>query len=1226
MSNTSYHSKENNQVMIQGGEKKVMKKILSVALSTAMAFSMFASVAFGDSDAKLTTQQKFDILKEAKIVNGYPDGSAGLEKDMNRAEFAKVVANLMGLEPIKGQLSFKDKGYTEKYWATPYIEAVYAAGLMEGKNTTKKIFDYKGKVTVQEMAAVLVRALKLEVPENTNNNASNWAKGYVQAAIDAKILDANANPKANATRAQLTDTAYEIYVSQQKPKVVSNEVKENGKVVEFKLANDTVVKVELETALVPNKETEVKFSNGGYDYTEKVTWVITTATKVESVSATNLKEINVVFDGTVDKATAEDKDRYSVDSSVTIESASLMEDGKTVRLTVNNSLINQKNYTVSVRNVKAGDKTVSASKFAFTPLDNALPEVVSVKSLGTKAVKVTFSEPVKTASSSNFKLDGKTFFGSVSEGKRDVILKPYSSSDLTVGAHKLEISGVEDYNQFKALSKTVDFEVVLDEVAPTISSVSATLEKATVTFSEEVDPDTISKGNVYWKSGNDKKSADSVTQVSPNVYEFSFKSNPFPGYETSLFVEGVKDYSGNQITATEAKVRAEVDQTRPEVTEVSLKSTNNKVIVVKFSKEVKIEDVRYFTLTNSKGEVVPLRTVKATDGTNSNEGKVFELEAYNALDASYNLKISGVRDTTKLNNTMLDYTTSVVGKDTTAPTYTSNSGNSRTRTLYINFSEKMDPATIGDKSNYLVEINGKMQQLPSGTDVTPVNEGKSVRIIFPQYIDNDAVGIVSPESAANITKFKYLALKDLAGNVVEGIGGEPTAINVANAKVAKYENNVDYNAKLTAEGVIKVRFDQPISKADRNDFEVTQGAVTNVVTDGTEVVTVHVSGLGKTGLTSQNSIDDLDLSIKAGNKIQSITGNPTDGGSVEVHDGMSPVVQLPSNETRLQVSGSNTILLPFSETLKTGTVEQEAQYRYDLVVTNIRTGHPLNFNQYTTSVDNNVLKISLVGADSADDFKVKVKKDAAFIQDRAGNKAAETTIEYSSAAGGINTVVTGVAGTANQTAAGVPSVTGVKEVNKVTVAVDAAAQAGKINVKVDDSVTPITKEVDVNAGDVESVIAAKIAAAFTGVAGYTVKSDGNDVIFTVADAAADKNINISIEDLDAVAAPTKVTGTDVEVTPGVAEVVGTPEVNTFTVGTAPTKAGLATVTFTDGTVNKNATFNVTTTTTTAQVAAAIVSALSPVLADDYNVTVVDSVVTFTAKAPAADKDVRISLK
>src|SRR5690349_9499574 len=97
MSNTSYPFKENSNVMnVQGGEKKVMKKILTVALSTAMAFSMFASVAFGDT--AVTPQQKFDALAAKGIFNGYPDGSAHLEKEMTRAEFAKVITKLLGLK------------------------------------------------------------------------------------------------------------------------------------------------------------------------------------------------------------------------------------------------------------------------------------------------------------------------------------------------------------------------------------------------------------------------------------------------------------------------------------------------------------------------------------------------------------------------------------------------------------------------------------------------------------------------------------------------------------------------------------------------------------------------------------------------------------------------------------------------------------------------------------------------------------------------------------------------------------------------------------------------------------------------------------------------------------------------------------------------------------------------------------------------------------------------
>lgn len=63
---------------VQGGEKKVMKKILSVALSTAMAFSMFASVAFGETAT--TPQAKFDALAAKGVLNGYPDGQAHLEK------------------------------------------------------------------------------------------------------------------------------------------------------------------------------------------------------------------------------------------------------------------------------------------------------------------------------------------------------------------------------------------------------------------------------------------------------------------------------------------------------------------------------------------------------------------------------------------------------------------------------------------------------------------------------------------------------------------------------------------------------------------------------------------------------------------------------------------------------------------------------------------------------------------------------------------------------------------------------------------------------------------------------------------------------------------------------------------------------------------------------------------------------------------------------------------
>jgi len=90
-----------------------MKKILSVALSTAMAFSMFASVAFG-ADAKLTPEQQFNALKEAGIVNGFPDGLSHLERTLTRAELAKIIVNSLNLEPVNGVATLRDRGGREK--------------------------------------------------------------------------------------------------------------------------------------------------------------------------------------------------------------------------------------------------------------------------------------------------------------------------------------------------------------------------------------------------------------------------------------------------------------------------------------------------------------------------------------------------------------------------------------------------------------------------------------------------------------------------------------------------------------------------------------------------------------------------------------------------------------------------------------------------------------------------------------------------------------------------------------------------------------------------------------------------------------------------------------------------------------------------------------------------------------------------------------------------------
>lgn len=854
MSNTSYQFKENNQEMIQGGEKKVMKKILSVALSTAMAFSMFASVAFGDA-AQLTSQQKFDVLKEAKIMTGYADGSAGLDKDMNRAEFAKVVANLMGLEPIKGQVSFKDKGYTESYWATPYIEAVYAAGLMQGKNETKKIFDYKGKVTVQEMAAVLVRALKLEVPANPNNNASDWAKGYVQAAIDAKIIEPSVNAKANATRAQLVDTAYEIHIQQQKPKVVSYEVKESGKVVEFKLANNELVKVELETALKANTATDVKFTHNNYEYTHNVTWVVTSATKVESATSSNLKEVEVVFDGKVDKVTATDKNNYTVDShSKGIKSVTLQPDGKSVRILLNESskFTQGTTYKVVVKNVKGDNGSVlPQGEVSFTSSDNTLPTVTEVKALGTKVIKVTFSEPVVAPSSSNFQLDDKAFSGSVTlgENKREVILKDYTGG-IAVGAHKLTTSLVEDYAGLKSLADTKDFTVAVDTEGPKVTEISATLEKVTVTFDEEIDPGSVTEDSFYWKSGDSKKKG-KATQIAANVYEIDFTANRLPGYETNLFIE-VKDYSGNANSVKEHKVTASIDLVQPRVIETTFGDDRANTLTVRFDKAVDAADKKYFTVKKGS-DTIPVKDVVPADASN----KIFYVSFFSNLEGTYDLKVKDVKDRTALQNTMVEYDGTFVAADVNNPDVSNVDYNDSTRKVALHFGREMDITTLQNKGNFYIDFqkNGATTQriaVPSEVTINVVNGAKSVVLQFPEFINGTKVSFGTNGSVKGI---HAIGLKSKTGQSVSW-----TSANLGEAKQNKLQwaTAVQKDAKT-----FELEFNQVIANASMSDFTVNGSYPSEVKIDGAKV----------TLKTNNEYLNGATITLFANNSIESYSNN-----------------------------------------------------------------------------------------------------------------------------------------------------------------------------------------------------------------------------------------------------------------------------------------------------------------------------------------------------------------
>ncbi|MDO3412096.1 S-layer homology domain-containing protein [Saccharibacillus sp. CPCC 101409] len=981
-------------IELQGGEQKGMKKIVTLALSTAMALSMFASVS---SAATMTTQQKYDALAAQKIFEGYPNGETLLDKQLTRAEFAKVLALLTGLDtPATSTNSYQDKNYSSKAWYQPYVEAVTKAGYMQGTSTgAKKLFSPNDKITVQEIAATLVRAAKLDVPTTgINNDAAAWAKGEVQAAINAGLVSANANFKAAATRGLLVDTAYAYLNATKQPTVASYVVENNGGRVVFTLSNGEKVTVDLKTPLVANTATNVTFTYDGREYTHSVTYAVTTATQVQGVAASNLKEVEVTFNGTVDEATATDVTNYSF-SGGDIDSAVVV-NGNVVRLTLadGDEMDNQESYTLTVTGVKAGSATINSSAITFRPLDNVLPTVSAVTGLGTKAVKVTFSEPVRNVNSGNFTLDGAAFNGSVTEGatSREYILRPYTA--FTTGTHSLVSSLVEDYNGLRSLSATNEFTVAVDATAPTATEIQGTLERVVVTFSEEIDPSTVVQNDFYWLNGSTKVYSTGVNQIAGNKYEVWFAGDSrLPASTTSLYIDSVSDFSGNANTVKQYTVNASVDQTRPEVSSV----TNNSdgTVTVRFNKAVNVERGD-FTVTNSSGTVQAIRSVTAGTAANS-----YVITFYTKpVAGTYTLAVKDVQDTTALKNTIAPYSTTFTVGDTARPKFEGIVANAADRTVTVSFSKPMDPATLTDRNNYALsfssngtEEGSNFMALPSSVTLRTTDNNRSVVLQFPTRI-NGAEVTFPTSTASNATgtvrQLTVTGVKDASGNILENYSTGNQRIAVANGKAV--------SAVQTGVRTIEVTFGQGIQRVAASDFSIPNYTITSaqISSSDSKVVTLTTSTDLPTNVTN------LNLTVRANNQIRTVAGTSVDASTqnITTTDKVAPVISVTGNTL---VRNNDVITVPFSEALVSPAEGNDAQraaiFANDFTVINLSNNAKLtagtdyyvryaagaNDAQGNPTVNRSTLEIVITQRPVAREYSVQIVNDARYLQDAAGN-------------------------------------------------------------------------------------------------------------------------------------------------------------------------------------------------------------------------------------------------
>jgi hypothetical protein len=156
--------------------------------------------------ANLSILEKYHVLEEKNIFNGMADGLPHFEKSTTRAELCKIVTNLFKLNVSKSAASYSD---TVNHWAQigGYIETSKENRLLMGRSD--RLFDPEGKVTLEQLASVMVRGLQLPLVESKSSiESSLWARSNVATAIENRLISRGLNYKKMATRSDLVNVVF----------------------------------------------------------------------------------------------------------------------------------------------------------------------------------------------------------------------------------------------------------------------------------------------------------------------------------------------------------------------------------------------------------------------------------------------------------------------------------------------------------------------------------------------------------------------------------------------------------------------------------------------------------------------------------------------------------------------------------------------------------------------------------------------------------------------------------------------------------------------------------------------------------------------------------------------------------------------------------------------------------------------------------------------------------
>lgn len=982
-----------------------MKRILSLTLAVIMLFSVVSPVM-----AATEYEAAGKRLEALGIYKGDENGNLMLDRNLRRQDMVVLLSRLFGEEDYASTFvtaaeaaAFINRGIFSDLelnpghlYYTPYLVWSRTNNLIQGKANGE--FGMDEDVTVQQFQTVLLRAL------GYTEEAKNW-EGVPALALQLGIMRGlNVSATSAPTRGMIALMIENTLGIQLKNSVDSLAVKlglnplaitdtvlvSNDKVtfkgrvsnveelnILIRSKTNTSDVIDLDVTLDDDGSFEFivdELAIGNYDfryYTDTQSsayksFVITNVKfAVKDVFAENLREVRIEFNKAVNTSVASQILNYTTDAG-SINRVNYADSNKTIILVLDGIMTDGSEYTLSAKGIKSVEGESIDVNEVFGVSDTKPPVVVTggIEVLGKKGIRITLSEPIKPiASMDNFQLNVSSSLSNPVVNYNTITLSySPSTSFLAPGNYSITIKDLEDYAGNKMNISYWPFVVANDTTAPVVESVAGTTEEITITFSEKLDPISGFRENVYWMDGVSKKYSDKVVIVD-NKAIATFTTHPVPQVETPIYIQGMTDYYGNEMSQRAVKVTPTVDTTKPEVVGAYL-SSDGKSLVVNYNKNVVGNDKANYSIIDSAG-----RTASIASITGSGSEYIVNLNAALPMGNTI-VTISGVKDRNGLQiNT---FTSTYQMKDVIQPRLLNYSGYGNL--IQLEFSKPMDRDSITDLNNYIMTFNNTERYLATGTLFTFSELDKVVTITLPTNIEGRAT-MIGAEN--NLTELNIVRVKDTSGNFTTPLILDLNfdAASSGKAKLVQYDSRYgDYEAVLTEPGIVKVKFNMPIIKAQASDFDVMGRKITNVIADGSNVVTIRFEDTANTTVVYGGGV------VTQNNKIETTIGTGAEVGIFKIKDMASPTLLI--NEGF--ISG-NSIEVFFTEELE---VDGSSLYRRDLIVTRLSDGHVLTTDEYTTNIKStsrSVLVITIPNRPSPSRYSIRVVDEPIYIRDKAEN-------------------------------------------------------------------------------------------------------------------------------------------------------------------------------------------------------------------------------------------------